>query len=148
MGFDIGRVIVESPKIIAFIILCIILIIGIIILLSGIIRHQKSRKFIRTEGVIMVKKGVRLDHGKPNVRYQVGDYTYTYTSPIGQNVAMKHGKKVDVLYHPNDPTQVMIDTFIQRGGRRIIGGSIMITSCILAIPFIFILLKINSFIPN
>src|SRR5690625_4054967 len=148
MGFDIGRVIVESPKIIAFIILCIILIIGIIILLSGIIRHQKSRKFIRTEGVIMVKKGVRLDHGKPNVRYQVGDYTYTYTSPIGQNVAMKHGKKVHVLYHPNDPSQAMIDTFIQRGGRRIMGGSLLIILCITSIPFIMISFTIQDFIPN
>src|SRR5699024_9983412 len=93
-----------------------------------------------------VKKGFHLDHGKPNIRYYVEGNAYTYTSPIAQNVAMKHGKKVHVLYHPNNPAQVMIDTFIHRDGRRIIGGSI--TFCILSIPFIIILLKMNSFIPN
>lgn len=138
----------ESPKIIALIIICITLIIGFFILLSGIMRHRKSRNYIKTEGIILIKKGFRLDHGKPNVRYHVGDHTYTYTSPIGQNVAMKHGEKVYVLYHPNDPTQVIIDTFIQRGGRRILGGSILITCCILAIPIMLILLKIDNFIPN
>ena len=124
------------------------LIIGFFILLSGIIRYQKSRKFIRTEGIILVKKGFRLDHGKPNVRYQVDDYTYTYTSRIGQTVAMKHGKKVDVLYDPNDPTEAMIDTFIQRGGRRIIGGSFLIIFAIMSIPLIFILFAMQNFIPN
>ena len=138
----------ENPNMIAFIIISLFFIIGFIILLSGIRRYQKSKKFIRTEGIILVKKGFRLDHGKPNVRYQVGDYTYTYTSPIGQNVAMKHGKKVHVLYHPNDPAQAIIDTFIQRGGRRIIGGSIIITFCILAIPFVIFLFIIDSFIPH
>jgi len=139
---------VENPKIIILIIICIMLIIGFFILLSGIIRYQKSRKFIRTEGVILVKKGFRLDHGKPNVRYQVDDYTYTYTSRIGQTVAMKHGKKVDVLYDPNDPTEAMIDTFIQRGGRRIIGGSFLIIFAITSIPLIFILFAMQNFIPN
>lgn len=138
----------ENPKIIILIIICIMLIIGFFILLSGIIRYQKSRKFIRTEGVILVKKGFRLDHGKPNVRYQVDDYTYTYTSRIGQTVAMKHGKKVDVLYDPNDPTEAMIDTFIQRGGRRIIGGSFLIIFAITSIPLIFILFAMQNFIPN
>lgn len=132
----------ESSKIIAFTIVCLILIIGFIILFSGILRYQKSLKFLRTEGVIFIKKGFRLDHGKPNVKYHVGDYTYTYTSPIGQNVAMKHGKKVHVLYHPNNPTEVMIDTFIQ------LGGSILIAFSILSIPFILLFLKINDFIPN
>lgn len=138
----------ENPKIIILIIICIMLIVGFFILLSGIIRYQKSRKFIRTEGVILVKKGFRLDHGKPNVRYQVDDYTYTYTSRIGQTVAMKHGKKVDVLYDPNDPTEAMIDTFIQRGGRRIIGGSFLIIFAITSIPLIFILFAMQNFIPN
>lgn len=138
----------ENPKIIILIIICIMLIIGFFILLSGIIRYQKSRKFIRTEGIILVKKGFRLDHGKPNVRYQVDDYTYTYTSRIGQTVAMKHGKKVDVLYDPNDPTEAMIDTFIQRGGRRIIGGSFLIIFAITSIPLIFILFAMQNFIPN
>ena len=138
----------ENPKIIAFTIVCLILIIGLLILFSGIIRYKKSLKFIRTEGVIFIKKGFRLDHGKPNVKYRVGDQTYTYTSPIGQNVAMKHGKKVQVLYHPNDPTEVIIDTFIQRGGRRILGGSILITFCILSIPCILLTLKVHDFIPN
>src|SRR5699024_473402 len=140
--------IAENPTIIALIIICIIFIIGFFILLSGIMRYQKSRNFIRTEGTVLVKKGFRLDYRNPNVRYHVGDYTYTYTSQIKQNIAMRHGKKVHVLYHPNDPTHAMIDTFIQRGGSRIISGSFLITFSILSIPFILILLKINSFIPN
>jgi|SRR5690625_3140184 len=143
-----GGVTMESPKIIVFTIICIILIVGFFILLSGILRYQKSRKYLRTEGTILVKKGFRLDHLKPNVRYHVGEYTYTYTSPIGQNVAMKHGKKVHVLYHPNDPSQAMIDTFIQRGGRRIMGGSLLIILCITSIPFIMISFTIQDFIPN
>ena len=138
----------ENPTIIALIIICIIFIIGFFILLSGIMRYQKSRKFIRTEGTVLVRKGFRLDYGNPNVRYHVGSYTYTYTSSIRQSVAMRHGEKVHVLYHPNDPTQAMIDTFIQRGGGRIISGSFLITFSILSIPFILILIKINSFIPN
>lgn len=138
----------EDLKLIVLTIIGIIFVIGFFILLSGIMRQRKSRNFLRTEGTILVKKGFRLDHGKPNVRYRVGDHTYTYTSPIGQNVAMKHGEKIDVLYHPNDPTQVMINTFIQRGGRRIIGGSILITCSILAIPFTLILFKFNNFTPN
>src|SRR5690625_3398126 len=89
-----GGFIVENPKMIALIIICIILMIGCFILLSGIRRHQKSRKYIRTEGTILVKKGFRLDHGKPNVRYRVKDHIYTYTSPIRQSVVMRHGKKV------------------------------------------------------
>lgn len=143
-----GGVTVENPNMIAFVIICIILIVGIIILLSGIFRYQKSRKYLRTEGVILIKKGFRLDHGKPNVRYHVEGYTYTYTSPIGQNVAMKHGEKVHVLYHPDDPTQAMIDTFIQRGGRRIIGGSVLLILGVLAFLLIMISFTIYKFIPN
>ena len=143
-----GGGIVENPKIIVFIIISILFMIGFFILLSGILRFQKSRKYIRTEGTILVKKGFQLDYGKPNVRYHVGEYTYTYTSPIRQNTPVKHGKKVHLLYHPNDPSQAMIDTFIQRGGVRIIGGSILIILCITSIPLIWIIFKMQNFIPN
>lgn len=143
-----GGGIVENPKIIVFIIISILFMVGLFILLSGILRYQKSRKYIRTDGTILVKKGFQLDYGKPNVRYHVGEYTYTYTSPIRQNTPVKHGKKVHLLYHPNDPSQAMIDTFIQRGGGRIIGGSILIILCITSIPLIWIIFTMQNFIPN
>lgn len=137
-----------SPKFVALMIIGILLFIGILILLSGIMRYRKSRTFLRTEGVILVKKGFRLDYGKPNVRYRVNDYTYTYTSTIGQKLPLRHGKKVDVLYHPEDPAQAIIDTFVQRGGKRIIAGSFIVIFCIFSIPFIMILIKMDQLIPK
>lgn len=130
----------ESSEVVGSIIIFVLCMIGFALLLSGIVRFRIGRKYVRTNGVILIRKGFRFDHGKPNVRFHVDGYVYTYTSHIGQKVAFPHGKKVDVLYDPDDPTKVMIDTFIQRGGRRIVGGSLLLFIAIFAIIFVFLFL--------
>lgn len=128
----------EDPKVFSITIVSILFLVGLIILLFGVIRYSSTKGYKRIEGIMLIKKGFRIDHGKPNVRYEVEGYTYTYTSPIGQSFGIRHGKKVPVLYDPNNPANAVIDTFIQRGGRRVLGGIIIIFCCIISMMFILI----------
>ena len=120
-------------------VISIVFIIGFILLLSGIIRYRKPKGFHQAEGTLQTKKGFRLDHGKPRVIYEVDGTSYMYDSHIGQRSGLRSGKKVVVLYDPENPKEVYIDNFIQRGGRRIVFGIVMTFASIGSIPFFIFL---------
>lgn len=131
-----------SVPIIVYSCMIIVLFIGGIITLSfGIRRYRMPRNFKKAEGIIQTKKGFRLDHGKPRVIYEVDGTSYMYDSRIGQQSGLQNGKKVVILYNPNNPEDVHIDNFVQRGGRNIIFGIVMIFASVFFLP-IFILAEL------
>jgi len=78
---------------------------------------------------------------RPTVRYIVDDKTYEYTSHIGQSPKLRKGKKVGVFYDPEDPTNAVIDTYIQRGSPYQFLGIVLIGFGLYFIYILYILVK-------
>lgn len=121
-------------------------ILGIVFLLIGLFRSRKAKKYARTSGVIIKgakKKLLKLPflseklidtlydkqivtETNPTVSYKVDGKTYTSRSTLSQEPPLRIGKKVDVLYNPENPEEALIDTFIQRGSIFTLIGSIFL----------------------
>lgn len=56
----------------------------------------------------------------PVVTFTVKHKQYKVTGHRGQTPALRKGKKVGIYYNPANPEEIIIDTFVQRGGLNIV----------------------------
>src|SRR5690625_3491379 len=67
------------------------------------------------EGNFVFSDDGALPEDFPTVEYTVEGVTYQFTSRVSQKPRMPIGKEVEVLYNPEDHSQVIINTFVQNG---------------------------------
>lgn len=63
-----------------------------------------------------ISGGENRNTAYPVVRFMVDGKTYESTSSVRQNPALRVGKMVGVYYDLDNPDDIIVDTFRQRGG--------------------------------
>lgn len=79
-------------------------------------------------GVISEKRiWIRNETARPVVQYEVDEQLYEVESKLSQNPPLRVGKRVRVYYNPDNPEEMLIDTFIQRGGLFLLIGIMLLS---------------------
>ena len=81
-------------------------------------RLRKEWHYVRDAIIIknIISRGKNRNTASPVVRFMVDGKTYESTSSVGQSPALRVGKTVGVYYDPDNPDDIIVDTFRQRGG--------------------------------
>lgn len=111
---------------------------AIILFLLGYLRYVKRRDWEKTEAVTVADDKFGLGYPKPIVRYEVNGVVYEQQSGIGQRPHLPGGRRVEVFYNPDNPKEMIINTFMQRGTFLFFVGSIFLIFAIFS--FIYMLL--------
>ena len=125
--------------------------IGVIFLSIGY-RYSSQRKgwkaikgvIVKNENEVQVsntlaKNAIQTPDHHPTVQYTVNGKIFRSTSEIHQNPSLPIGKKVDVLYNPEDPAEALIDTFIQRGTFFVLIGALFLVIGLISALVFFML---------
>lgn len=111
---------------------------AIILFLLGYLRYVKRRDWEKTEVVTVADDKFGLGYPKPIVRYEIDGVVYEQQSGIGQRPHLPGGRRVEVFYNPDNPKEMIINTFMQRGTFLFFVGSIFLIFAIFS--FIYMLL--------
>lgn len=109
-----------------------------ILFLLGYLRYVKRRDWEKTEAITVADDKFGLGYPKPIVRYEIDGVVYEQQSGIGQRPHLPGGRRVEVFYNPDNPKEMIINTFMQRGTFLFFVGSIFLIFAIFS--FIYMLL--------
>lgn len=96
---------------------------AIILFTLGYLRYFKRRGWERTDAITIADHKFGLGYPKPIVKYEANGTFYETQSSLGQRPHLPGGKKVKVFYNPDNPEEMIIDTFMQRGSFFFLVGS-------------------------
>lgn len=132
-----------SGMTILYIVIPVFFIIGVLFLRSTIRSKMKKIEWNYTEtGVISEKRiWIGKETACPVVQYAVDGKTYEVESRLGQNPPLRVGKAVRVYYNPDNPEEMLIDTFIQRGGLFLLLGVVFISFSLIATWILYSIMK-------
>lgn len=118
-----------SGTTILYIITPVFFIIGVLLLRSYIRSKIKKMEWDYTETGVISEKRVWIgrETACPVVQYEVDGKAYEIESKLGQNPPLRVGKSVRVYYNPDNPEEMLIDTFIQRGGLFLLIGIVFLS---------------------
>ena len=101
-----------------------LLLVAMILLTMGIKKRLKVQNWKKINAIAVENSSYGLGYPKPIVRYEVDGVQYEVQSNISQRTPWKDGKQVQVYYNPNNPNEMVIDTFTQRGSIYFLVGSL------------------------
>src|SRR5699024_2537265 len=113
---------------------------------KGIIVKRENNYTINIGGLLNQKNLVEsIPDRRPTVQYTIDGVEYEHKSKIGQEPGFKPGTMVNIFYNPDDPEQVVIDSFAQRGTVFLVIGSILLgLGLIITIVMILVILNIKG----
>lgn len=118
---------------------------AIILFVIGYLRYFKRRNWKKTNAITIADNKFGFGYPKPIVKYEVDGVMYKQQSGIGQRHQLPSGKQVKVFYNPENPKEIIIDTFIQRGSSFFLVGSIFLLFSIASLFLMLIRQTIFSF---
>jgi|SRR5699024_2160209 len=107
-------------------------IIGSILLVIGLYLKRRKSTWSRVKGEIVEPRPEwETSDTKPIVKYYVEEMEYTIESKRKKQHSLQEGEKVTVYYHPNNPKQMMTNTFFQNEKFYFIIGCLLIVAAIM-----------------
>ena len=109
----------SEPQKVVLLIGGIAMLLGLIFILIGRIRHGMTRDWVETQGQVISKHGDPLNGMTaryPTFRWQDSSGTeHRHTSMMGASLGPRPGTLVQVKYDPDNPSRAMINTAVQNG---------------------------------
>jgi len=137
-----------------------LVILCIVFFIIGLKIKRRTRNWTHSTGVIVQKEKhiiinlrtllsgegfeSKVPDSRPTVQYEIDGTQYEYTSKIGQTPGFMPDTIVDIMYNPENPEEVVIDSFVQRGAVFLLIGWILFGISLLILGGILLVWILSS----